>query len=127
MSCFLFHEFGAFTPRHSSHHFSLDIVYPSTAPVNFAPGMSSSISSIISPSFPLVIASLLAIIVFIWSDVLTNRHFKDYPRRSLTANYTIPLLLWFLPVFCFPNENEQHVNVTILTAKTPWRRPPEVT
>ena len=126
MSCFLFQEFGAFTPRHSSHHFSSDMVYPLTAPVNFALGMSSSISSIISPSFPLVITSLLAIMVFILSDVLMNRHFKDYPRRSLTANYTIPLLLWFLLVFCFPNENEQHVNVTILTAKTPWRRPPKV-
>ena len=54
------------------------MVYPSTAPVNFAPGISSSISSTISPSFLLVSASLLAIIVSILSDVLTNRLFKDY-------------------------------------------------
>ena len=43
------------------------------------------------------------------AHMLMNRPFKDYLRRLLTSYFTRPLLLWFLPVFCFANENEVQV------------------
>ena len=101
ITCFLFQEFSAFTLQHKSQHLSSDIVYSSIAPVNFAPGVPSSVSSTISPSFLFVIASLLAIIISFSAYMLMNHHLKSTCGALLHLITPHHYLLQFLPMFCF--------------------------
>ena len=80
ISCVLFHKLGTFTPWHKSHHFSSAIVWLSIRPVNFAPGISSSVSHIVSGSFPLVISVLVTIITKFL--LINSTHVNKSPHKS---------------------------------------------
>ena len=78
-----------------------------------------------SLSFLLVISSSKAIIVqFSLVHVLIN-HYTNDCLQTLSKPYCMPLLLWFLLVFCFSNEHKRSMMIH-LAANSPWRRLPEV-